>query len=180
MLPSAEHGSLLIQGLQYAMSYRAIYHFKLTHLHMRSATRELRSDRGSQFYTATNPGKQCLKPSCPTKSSVCFSLRVLTSLAQRVNISLLISIVHDSKKKKAEIQYDISKHSCPLSPLMSQGFPPDHRGFGCHGHAHRHDTRPCWISTMRRRLNCSLANWQLLWWPWQDDLNLLTNSNGHK
>ena len=101
MLPSAEHGSLLIQGLQYAMSYRAIYHFKLTHLHMRSATRELQSDRGSQFYTATNPGKQCLKPSCPTKSSVCFSLRVLTSLAQRVNISLLISIVHDSKKKKS-------------------------------------------------------------------------------
>ena len=101
MLPSAEHGSLLIQGLQYAMSYRAIYHFKLTHLHMRSATRELQSDRRSQFYTATNPGKQCLKPSCPTKSSVCFSLRVLTSLAQRVNISLLISIVHDSKKKNS-------------------------------------------------------------------------------
>lgn len=122
------------------MSYRAIYHFKFTHLHIRSATRELQSDRESQFYTATNPGKQCLKPSCPTKSSVCFSLRVLTSLAQRVNISLLISIVHDSKKKIAEIQYDISKHhafqhSCPLSPLISQGFPPDHRGFGCHGHA---------------------------------------------
>ena len=102
MLPSAEHGSLLIQGLQYAiMSYRAIYHFKFTHLHIRSATRELQSDRESQFYTATNPGKQCLKPSCPTKSSVCFSLRVLTSLAQRVNISLLISIVHDSKKKNS-------------------------------------------------------------------------------
>lgn len=112
------------------MSYRAIYHFKFTHSHICSATRELRSDRESQFYTATNPGKQCLKPSCPTKSSVCFSPRVLTSLAQRVNISL----EKNSWNSIWHVQASRFSTFLPTFPSHFPRFSTDHRGFGCHGH----------------------------------------------